>query len=365
LIIYFLLSIFPLVSHDFPYDTPITHPIRTVGIILRIIIRSPLWFPRWIRRQPFDLTGFPYCEGTHFDRARFCAIEAKKQAGKLEPYAMKWLFTDSGFSDSDMDKFLEGLRGYMSSNHTDKGQLGEYLTAEHIQSRIKHHFITCTTSMELSDQDSIARVSSCAKALVLIFEYSRTRKMGSSELANKLRSQQKYIQGLIGDFETLCDMDDPMTTLRASCIRALAVQGFLSELISFNSGPGATHSFGFPASFTPVYNYLFQNNRTVTIPTSSATEVWRNVLRNGPLANVTRLAQAILDREHAPPSILSFCWKTLDILLTQLGTIRSDINDEFNAVHDATRIYVRDNGLGFRKRPLLEILDTIARGRGF
>jgi hypothetical protein len=57
-----------------------------------------------------------------------------------------------------------------------KGQLDEYLTADHILSRIKEHFITCATSVELSDEASIARVSSCVKALVLIFQYSRERK---------------------------------------------------------------------------------------------------------------------------------------------------------------------------------------------
>jgi hypothetical protein len=36
---------------------------------------------------------------------------------------MKWLFTENDFSDSDMDKFLEGLPGYMSSI-TPKGSIG-------------------------------------------------------------------------------------------------------------------------------------------------------------------------------------------------------------------------------------------------
>jgi hypothetical protein len=94
---------------------------------------------------------------------------------------MKWLFTDNDFSDSDMDKFLECLPGHMSSNITEKGQLDEYITAEYITGRIKQHFITCATSVELSDEDSIARVASCVKVLVLIYQYSRKCKGGSSE----------------------------------------------------------------------------------------------------------------------------------------------------------------------------------------
>src|SRR6267154_5966397 len=96
--------------------------------------------------------------------------------------------TDNDFSDNDMDKFLEGLPGYMSSNHTEKDQLDEYLTAEHIKSRINEHFITCATSVELSDESSIARVSSCVKALLLIFQYSRKRKEDSLE-SNKLQKE--------------------------------------------------------------------------------------------------------------------------------------------------------------------------------
>jgi hypothetical protein len=374
LVVYMLLSISPLISINSPYHTPMTHPIRAACIILRIIIRSPLWLPQWIRCKPFDLTGLEYYKGIHFDRAHLYSIEAGKQAKKLEPYAMKWLFTDNDFSDSDMDKFLEGLPGYMSSNHTEKGQLDEYLTAEHIKSRIKQHFITCATSVELSDQDSIARVSSCVKALVLIFQYSRECKGRSSEpdkLEKEIQLQREYIQGLIDDFQTLCDIDDHTTALRASCISAHAVQGLLSQLVPPNSG--TTDTSQFPVPLIPIYHYLFLNDNTVTVPqpgdrpTPSAMEMWMSLLHDAPLANLTRLAQAIRDRERVPPSILSFCWKILDILLAQLGTIHSDrrtlAQSDFDNLHEDTRTYVHGEEMGFRMTPLLEILDTVARGR--
>ena len=92
LIAYVVLSISPLIFSNCPYNTPMTPPIRAAGIILRIVVRSPLWFPRWIRGQPYDLTGLQYYMGIHFDRPRFYAIEAGKRAKNLEPYAMKWLF---------------------------------------------------------------------------------------------------------------------------------------------------------------------------------------------------------------------------------------------------------------------------------
>ena len=59
----------------------------------------------------------------YFDRAHLYSMEAEERAEKLEPYAMKWLFTENVSSDGDMDKFLEGLPGYMSSRHTKKRQL--------------------------------------------------------------------------------------------------------------------------------------------------------------------------------------------------------------------------------------------------
>jgi Family of unknown function (DUF6535) len=375
-IVYMLLSVSPLISNDSPYNTPMTPPLRAACIILLIIIRSPLWLPQWIRRKPFDLTGLQYYKGIHFDRPRLYSIEAAKHAKKLEPYAMEWLFTDNDFSDSDMDKFLEGLPGYVSSSHTEKGQLDEYLTADHIESRIRQHFITCATSVELSDEASIARVSSCVKALVLIFQYSHRNKSkeGSSEpdkLKKEIRLQQMYIQGLIDNFQTLCHMDDDTAALRASCISALAVQGLLSHLVP--SDRGATDSSQFPASLIPIYNYLFPNNNTVTVrqlgdrPTPSDMEMWMSLLHDGPLANLTMLAQAIRDREHVPTSVLSFCWKILDILLTQLGTIHSDkptrAQSDFDNLHDDTRTYVHGEEMGFRMKPLLEILDIVNRGR--
>jgi hypothetical protein len=375
LIAYVLLSISPLIFSNSPYNTPMTPPIRAAGIILRIVIRSPLWFPRWIRGQAYDLTGLLYYVGIHFDRPRLYAIEAEKRADKLEPYAMKWLFTDNDFSDSDMDKFLEGLPGYMSSNHTEKGRLDEYLTAEHIKSRIKEHFITCATSVELSDEASTARVSSCVKALLLIFQYSRKRKedsLESDKLKKELNLQQTYIQGLIDDFQTLYGMDDPTITLRASCISALAVQGFLSQLDS-PPNSGTTDSSQFPASLIPIHNFLFPNDNTVTVsqpgdrPTPSAMEMWMSLLHDGPLANLTRLAQDVRAREHAPPSSLSFCWKTLDILLTRLGSTDSEeytrTQSDFDILHEDTRKYIHDEERGFRVMPLLEILNSVARGR--
>ena len=378
-IIYVLLSIIPLIFSSSPYNTPMTPPLRTLYIVLRIILRSPLLCLRWYHRESIDITGLQYYKGIHFDRARLYSIKAEERAEKLELYAMEWLFTEDDFSDADMDKFLEGLPGYISSNHTQKGRLDKYLTNDYILGRIREHFITCATSVELSDQESVDRVSFCVKALWLIFQYSRKRKEESSEsesdeLEAELDSQRAYIQGLMDDFQPLCDVDDSMTGLRASCIRALAVQGLLSHLVPPDSK--TRDSLSFPVFLTPIYQFFLSNDHTGTarqlddVHTPIAVDnkrMWESLLQDGPLANLTTLAQAVRDKDDAPPSTLSFCWKVLDILLTQLreshfkGPPRAQ--NSFDDLHESTRAYVHDEERGSHVRPLLDILDTVGRGR--
>ena len=115
--IYTLLSTSPLLISNFPYNTPMTHLLRAAFVILRIIFRLPRWCPRWLRGDSFDLTGLQYYKGIRFDTTHLFSIEAEKRAEMLEPHAMEWLFTENDSSDSDMDKFLASLPGYISSQH--------------------------------------------------------------------------------------------------------------------------------------------------------------------------------------------------------------------------------------------------------
>jgi Family of unknown function (DUF6535) len=370
-IVYMALSISPLIFSNSPYNTPITPLLRAACIILRIIIRFPLGCLRRISGKPFKLIGLEYYKGIRFDKALFFSIEAEKRAEKIEPYAMEWLFTKNDFSDNDMDKFLEGLPGYMYSTHTKKDQLDEYLTTNYILRRIKEHYITCVTTVELSDEASIARVSACVKALVLIFQYSRKCKEESpipGRLEEELQSQQKYDQELMDDFQALCGIDDPMIALRASCIRGLAVQSLLSQLVPPDTR--TTEHPQFPLSLIPFYKFCFPNDSTNTIQQPSAGEIarmWNNFIHDGPLANLIALAQAVREREHAAPSTLSFCWKVLDVLLTQLAIIQSEeptpTQKYFDDLHGNIRAYVHAGEWGFRITPLLKILDAVSRGR--
>ena len=374
---YILASVSPLIFINSPYNTPMTPPLRTAGIILRIIIRSPFLFRQWLRNEPKSnsLTGLPHYNGIHFDRARLYSIKAEERAEELELYAMRWLFTEYDFTDSDMDKFLEGLPGYMSSSKTRPGQLDRYLTAGYLLNRIKDHFMTCATSVELSDDARIARTSSCAKALMGIFKYSRDCLIGSPDEPEEIQSQKKYIQTLMDDFDALCRTKDPLIALRASCIRALAFQGLLSQFLPLDSKTTVTPSF--PITHIPIYTFFFPNDNTETLRLLNERRMPRNeeiekllktLTHDGPLTNLTILVQAIHDtKEHAPPSTLSFCWKALDILLTQLGTTYSKestrAQKNFETLHENISTYVQKDARGFRIRPLLDILDIVARGR--
>ena len=376
--VYILLSISPLIFSNSPCNTPMTPLLRAGYIILRITIRSPLLCLRWYRSEPLDLTGLQYYKGLYIDRAHLYLIKAEEWAEKLEPYAMKWLFSENVFSDKDMDKFLEGLPGYMSSSHTKKGQLDQYLTDDLILSRIKEHLMTCVTSVELSDDESIARVSSCVRALLRIFSYSRESKGNSpNKLEEELRKQRTHIQGLIDDFQNLCGMD-PVIALRASCIRALAVQGLLSHIVSPDGI--TTENSPFPVSLIPIYTFLFSNDDMDTIrqlngltPTSTPSDengrLWNSLLHDGPLVNLTILARVVCDKDqsnHIPSSTFSFCWNTFDLLLAQLGTIHSEestsAQTDFDDLHKSIGNYVHEER-GFRVRPLLDKLDTVSRGR--
>ena len=351
IILYMLLSISPLISSNSPFNTPMTPPLRACTIILRIIIRFPLWCLQRIRGQPFELIGLPYYKGILFKKMQYFLTEAEMRAEMLEPYAMKWLFTKDDFSDKDMDKFLEGLPGYISSSHTKMNQLDGYLTADYILRRITHHFMTCATSVELSGETIIDRVSFSVEALRLIFQQSLKPNQGSSVLdkfEEKLQLQQTYIQGLIDDFQALCGVDDPRMAVRASCVRGLAVQGLLSRLVqSDESEKGTTPNRQFPVSLIPLYTCFFPNDNMDIVQrlsdgdassTLENAKMWKSFLQDGPLSNLTMLSQAVLSGkravltgeqavfvgEQAPSSTLSFCWTTLDILLMQLGTIHSE-----------------------------------------
>ena len=366
LVVYMGLSISPLISKNSPYNTPLTHPLGACAMLLLYGFRIVQWY------LGSKTVSAPDIKSTRFNKRRLILHEAKNQAAHLERYALEWLFTEDDFSDRDMDKFLEGLPGYMSSHHTEEDQL-DNIIANHILERIKEHFLTCMTSSDLSEEERISRALCCIESIQLIFLKSHQNPSDSNE--EELEQHRSYIEAIIGYLQTLCDRgkEDPIVALRASCVRGLAFHSLLAQ-IAQSQTDSASHR-PYPVSLIPLHKHFFQGDTEGAAQqpdvsgqiTEDNDRMWNELLSDGPMINLTILAEAIHAGELAPSESLSLCWKTLDMLVMQLGIARTEVSintlHRFNLVHDQTREYVRKKNQGFRTSPLLDVLDAVARGR--
>ena len=375
--VYMALSISPLIISNSPYNTALTTPLRYGGVAVlffcRFIWRSSRGFP--IGR----LTTSGFFEVLRVDRTHLLLEEVDAMAAQLDPYAMEWMFTEDDFSDTDMDKFLEGLPGYIHSSLTDTDYLPKVLTAQYILKRIREHFMTCATSLELGEEACVNRVVACVNSLRTIFKMSADQPRNRDED----KAQKEYIGGIIDDLNVLCDHErDSTVALRASCVRALAFRGLLAQ--STDSEGEFPQTRMFPSYLVPLYAFFSSRGNTSNaqredegdLPTEVPSEQptiaedqrrCRALLCDGPLTNLTLLAKAILSNDDVDHSDLPFCWKTFDLLRTGLGISLVEVSDPaltlFDEVHQETRRCVQTEERGFRIAPLLEILDTVARGR--
>jgi hypothetical protein len=380
--VYMLLSILPLIFSDCPYNTPLTNPIRISGMLLlygcRFVLRclKRLWCDP---KEPiFPLTHRPYFKGLRFDKSCLLSFEAKNRAAGLERHAMEWLFKENDLSDNDMDRFLEGLPGYISSPQTERDQMYDYLTGDYALGRIREHFLTCATSLELSEEASISRVLCCVKSLRLIFRRSIESVQNPSDKDRKdLKLQEQYIHDIIGDLTNLCrrDVEDPClrVALRAACIRGLVIQGFLTQLAKSEETRRATSQetrkqFLPLESLMPIYLFLQKKENVIQeLCQDDKTNSMKNVLLSeGPLINLIVLANDILLIKSTSSSSLSFCWKALDILLKQLGIARTGVSESIRSrFNDIRKLALGQDDQEkqiFRVTPLLEILHTVVRG---
>jgi hypothetical protein len=362
---YVALSIFPLIIGNCPYETALTPPLLLGSALILFFCRNA-WrrFQRiigtWSRRE------VPY-----LDRIRSLVEEANVRASHLDPYAMKWLFTVEGFIDTDMDKFLEALPGYIHSHFTITEELPGVLTAPYILQRIREHLLTCVTTTELSEQACIKRVSACVESLRVIFHLrtSVTVLKKSDE-----ESLQSYSQSIVDGLNSLCEKPDEIRDLRAFCVRALAFQGILTRCLE--STRAGSPNITFPSHFLPLYTFfssltdtLQDQEQQALAEVSDEDTKWRFLLYEGSFINLTLLARAILlhDDLDISPTSLSMCWKTLDILRSELRIARADISVSslqlFNVIHTKTRRRVESEEPGFSVIPLLEILNAVDGGR--
>ena len=376
--VYTILTISPLIYHNCPYSTVLT---------------ALYWFFRWqvltfglfLRRKLWPSNDKPR---KRRNEAYFFVEEAKKIAAQLDSRAMDWLFMDDDFSDIDMDKFLEGLPGYIHSPITEvaKEDLPGVLTVPHILERIREHLLTCVSATKLSEEACLKRVLTCVESLQAILLLWKTAKR--CKTPDEEGSLRNFMQDIVRNFTTLCGEPEKKRDLRASCVRALAFQGFLSKCVEPARKESPTVV---PAHFIPLYEFFHSNlpvppdNAPVTQPQDTeplcaevavkeapvdATEDprWRLLLHDGPFINLTLLADAILSHgEDDDPSTLSMCSNILDMLRREFRINSVDISTPsltlFDGVHNKTRMRVQAEELGFGVIPLLEVLDAVDGGR--
>ena len=323
------------------------------------------------RRLCHGKGALPQKAERHFNKTRYLVEKANANASHLDPYAMKWLFTDDDFSDTDMDKFLEGLPGYVNSHFTVTAELPEVLTAPYILERIKEHLLTCVTTTGLSEQARIKRVSTCVESLRVILHLRTSAKNPDNE------SLRTCLQSIVDGLNSLCD-NLGIKNLHAFCVRALAFQGFLTRGLEpawvvspANIDEANINEANIKALTLRYFHPLYTHFRSITNEKDSPDEdeQWRVLLHDGPFINLTLFAEAILLHDHldVDPTTLSMCWKTLDILRSGLQIPRVNISPSslqlFTEIHTETRSRVESEELGFSVIPLLEILDAVDGGR--
>ena len=356
---YSAFSILPLIISNCPYQTALTPPLR-FGITLLLVVGRIVWQCLWCGTKGTRPRG----ENIYFHKGHFLMEEANARAAHLDPYAMKWLFTDNDFDDTDMERFLEALPGYIHSQFTVAKGLSKVLTAPYILERIREHLLTCVTVTELSEQARIKRVSACVDSLRVILQH-RTSVEGT-EISDE-EPLRVNMQSIVNGLNISCE-EEPDVNLRAFCVRALTFQGFLTRCLE--QARGVSPDGKFPGHFIPLYTFFSSQTPTGVFDEKAPAnedDIWRTLLHDGPLINLTLLATAILRHDDVDPSSLSMCWKTLDILRSALQITRVDVSDsslaQFNEIHERTRSYVRAEEPGFSVIPLLEILDAVAGGR--
>jgi hypothetical protein len=396
---YIVLSVFPLFIGNCPYQTALSPPLLFGSTMLLLFCRTA-----W--RRLCDGPGqraWPQRKELHFDKSRYLVKQANEKAAHLDLYAMRWLFTDDDFNDADMDRFLQGLPGYIHSQFTKAEELPEVLTAPYILQRIREHLLTCVTTTELSEQARVKRISACVDALRVTLPL-RTSADGLKN-PNEEDSLPVYIQSIVDDLNTLCDKPGEIRDLRACCVRALTFHGFLTKCLEPASQPTGEGSpeVKVPDHFIPLHTFfssVINTSKEKPVPAgvsdkeepseknpseiepsekessereppqtelSDGGKMWRDLLNDGPFINLTLLAKAILSQDIADHSSLSMCWKTLDLLRSEFRIDRADVSASplklFSEIHEETHIRVETEEPGFSVVPLLEILDAVDGGR--
>jgi Family of unknown function (DUF6535) len=372
LAVYIALSVLPLIVRNAPYQTALTTPLQACVSLIRV---SYIVLNRLVRRsstlyQAHKRSGL--FKSVHVDRARALMREIQKRASELDRSAMHWLLQE--IDEDDMDTFLSGLPGYLHSPLTDKKLVVEELIEDGVPGRIREHITTCLRSVELSQEESMSRASTCINSLRLISEVA-------SETAIRRPSlESDDIEEIMEYLEPLCY--NSSTALRASCIRGLVLREFLIPLVDLDAGKAQTK---FPDYLIPLHKVIsawktteiaqwshIAGVSTATshfLPSDSEQvqkDMWQDVY-DGPLINLAVLAYAVLS--HADEGDVNFdmAWKTLETLLKSLGLAQVRASPLARGRFEEVLHKARDGVSGYdggvtQISSLLKTLDIVIRG---
>ena len=365
LAVYMAFSILPLIVRNAPYQTALTTPLQAIISFIHVSCLALLRLMCRSTEVYEAQKGSGLFSRVHVDRARALMKEIKRRASKLDRSAMHWLLQE--LDEDDMDTFLSGLPGYIHSPLTDTKPVVEGLRDDGVPGRVREHFTTCVTSVELSQEESMSRASSCINSLRLISETSTSATLAGSE--------NDDIQKIMEYLEPLCYISNSKTALRASCIRSLVIREFLFPLAHKDTEKLRTRKF--PSHLAPLYrvirvwktteiaqwSHLVGALPATADPLPSDQEMWSDVLCDGPLINLAILAHSVLSCVGEEEINLDMAWKTLAALLKALGLaqVRASIpaRERFDQVLRMARASVSKHG-GLTQ--ITEALDTVTSG---
>ena len=281
---------------------------------------------------------------------------------------MHWLLQE--LDEDDMDTFLGGLPGYIHSPLTDRNPVVEGLREDGVPGRIREHFKTCVTSVELSQEETMSRASSCINSLRLIFEAS------DNDSVRPLGLENDDMQAIMEYLEPLCYASSNKTALRASCVRGLVIREFLFPFAY--SDPQELQTKKLPDYLMTLckvirlwktteisqWSHLIGTSPAITDRLPSEQEMWADILFDGPLINLAVLAYSILSRTSEEEVNLDMAWKTLEILLKALGLVQVRASDSARARFYQVLLMARASVSKGRAQttPLLEAMDTVISG---
>jgi hypothetical protein len=311
--VYMALSILPLIVENAPYQTALTTPLRACVSLTQVSYLALLQLLLRSSRVNETQKGPGLFKSIHVDRSRALMKQAKKRASELDRSAMHWLQQE--LDEDDMDTFLSGLPGYFHSPLTDTKIVVEGLREDGVPGRIREHFTTCVTSMQLSQDESMSRALACIKSLRLISE------VAAGTIVRPPGLEGDDMQAIMEYLAPLCHTSNTSTALRASCIRSLVICGFLAPLTHMDIEELRTREF--PSYLTPLYRVIRVWKTTeiaqwsqlpsisppIDHPFPSNQEMWTDILCDGPLINLAVLANTVLSRSRDEEINLDMAWK--------------------------------------------------------